>query len=136
MKHRIDQIKTLSQPIVEKLKAGGIQTFDDFQPYLRNPGMLDELSKKTGLQKDELRPVLGMADLHRLGSVEPKTAEALVHSGVHSVDQLRQQKPEELVETMKVASEKKRFETGDLSAKETQRWIEEAKTVEPAPTLR
>jgi hypothetical protein len=136
MKHRIDSVKTLAQPIVEKLKQGGVETFEDLHPYLKNTQMLDELSRKTSIEKDDLRPILGMADLNRLGTLEPKVAEALVHSGVHSVGELREQKPEQLMETMKAASEKKRFETGDLSTQVTQRWIEEAKTMEPAPALR
>jgi predicted flap endonuclease-1-like 5' DNA nuclease len=123
----INKIEGIGASHAKKLEAEGIKTAEQLLHAASSPKHRLELAKKTGFSEHHILKWVNQADLFRVKGIGRQYAELLQASGVDSVLELAQRKPEHLHASLKASNEKKRQVHLVPAAAAVGHWVEEAK---------
>ena len=129
--NRIDQIKEISPFYSERLHQMRIDTTDDLFNMCRCKEGRDELARKIGIDADTLLKWTSMADLFRIHGIGNQFSQLLEATGVMTTAELRNQDATDLSQRLYEINLKKRLSKIIPSPHIVQRWIEQAKKLEP-----
>ena len=85
----------------------GIRNSRHIFEQVENEGDLHTLSSETGIAKETLSELLGLSDLVRAYGVGPAFARILYETGIHSIDELKQFSPQQVVDLYESQTQKK-----------------------------
>lgn len=116
----------------EKLKKEGLENADEFFARAKTKIGRDELALKLKINSDKILKWANFIDLLRIENLSKNNAILLNESGVETISELKKEKPEELLEKIKKANEKKKISKTTPSIKKVEAWIENSKTLNKA----
>ena len=85
----------------------------------------------TGLTESQLLKWANMADLMRISGVGEEYSELLEAAGVDTVKELKMRRADNLAAKMKEVNEAKKLTRQTPSESQVEKWVEQAKTLEP-----
>lgn len=134
MAYRIDEIEGIGPAYKEKLNAAGIETTDSLLDTCGDKKGRAALAEKTGLSEGQLLKWTNMADLMRISGVGEEYSELLEAAGVDTVKELRNRNAENLAAKMAEVNEEKKLTRAVPSQSQVEKWVEQAKTLDPKIT--
>ena len=132
MTYKIEEIEGIGPVYGAKLSAAGVKTTADLLREGAKPSGRKKLEAATGVSGKLILEWCNHADLMRLKGVGKQFAELLEAAGVDTIKELRKRKADNLAAKMKEVNAEKKLARVSPSEKSIARWIEEAKTTEPA----
>jgi predicted flap endonuclease-1-like 5' DNA nuclease len=123
----INKIEGIGTSHTKKLEGEGITTVEQLLKAGSSPKHRQELAKKTGFAEHHILKWVNQADLFRVKGIGRQYAELLESSGVDSVLELAQRRPDHLHAALKASNDKKRQVHLVPGLSTVSRWIEEAK---------
>ena len=134
MAYKIEEIEGIGPAYGEKLAGAGIETTDDFLKLCCDKAGRAKTAEQTGLSETLLLKWANMADLMRISGVGGEYAELLEGAGVDTVKELRNRNAENLAATMSEVNEEKKLTRNVPSAGQVEKWVEQAKSLDPLIT--
>lgn len=132
MAYRIQKIEGIGPKMRDKLEQAAINTTDDLLNRCGTRKGRAETAAATGLSEADLLNWANKADLMRVSGIGEEYSDLLEAAGVDTVKELRNRNPENLAAKMKEVNEQKKLTRVVPSADTVARWIEQAKTMDPA----
>ena len=132
MTYKIEEIEGIGPAYGAKLSEAGVKTTADLLREGAKPSGRKKLEAATGISGKMILEWCNHADLMRLKGVGKQFAELLEAAGVDTIKELRKRKADNLAAKMKEVNTAKKLARVSPSEKSIARWIEEAKTTEPA----
>lgn len=129
--YKIDEIEGIGPAYAEKLTGQGIKTTDDLLEHAASAKGRDALAEKTGITKKLILTWANHADLMRISGVGGQFAELLEAAGVDTIKELRHRNAENLSTKMNELNAEKNLTKGKVSKDQVQKWIDQAKDLEP-----
>ena len=123
----INEIEGIGPSHTKKFAEVGVTTVEDLLKAGATPKGRKDLATKTGFHEHHLLKWVNQADLLRIKGVGRQYAELLQASGVDSVKELAQRKPDHLHEKLKESNEAKRQVHIVPNLTSVTDWISEAK---------
>jgi predicted flap endonuclease-1-like 5' DNA nuclease len=123
----IVDIEGVGEAYAEKLKAAGIKTVEVLLEKGATPAGRKEIESKTGLSGKYILKWVNHADLFRIKGVAGQYAELLEATGVDTVAELAQRKPENLHPAMVKANEEKKLVNVVAALSKVSDWVDQAK---------
>ena len=123
----INTIEGIGPSHAKKFAEVGVTTVEHLLKAGATPKGRKELCTKTGFHEHHLLKWVNQADLFRIKGVGRQYAELLQASGVDSVKELAQRKPDHLHETLKTSNETKRQVHIVPNLTSITNWVGEAK---------
>ncbi len=134
MSYPIETIEGVGPKYGEILRSHGItRTHHLLQRGATRKGR-KEVAAVTGLREADILKWTNMCDLMRIKGVGEEYSELLEAAGVDTVKELRVRKPDNLHKAMVEANEKKKLVRQLPSARQVERWVEQAKGLDPVMT--
>ena len=134
MPYKIDEIEGIGPAMSEKLGIAEIKTTADLLEKCCDAKGRKAVSNETGCSEKQLLKWVNMADLMRISGVGEEYSELLEVAGVDTVRELRRRNAENLTAAMKQTNEEKKLTRATPSEIIVQKWIEQAKELEPMIT--
>lgn len=134
MAYKIDEIEGIGPAYKEKLNGAGIGTTDDLLDSCCDKKGRAAMAEKTGLSEGQLLKWANMADLMRISGVGEEYSELLEAAGVDTVKELRNRNAENLAAKMAEVNEEKKLTRAVPAASQVEKWVEQAKTLDPKIT--
>ena len=134
MAYKIDEIEGIGPAYKEKLNGAGINTTDDLLDAGADKKGRAALAEKTGVGESQILKWTNMADLMRISGVGEEFSELLEAAGVDTVKELRNRNAENLAAKMAEVNEEKKLTRAVPSASQVEKWVEQAKTLDPKIT--
>lgn len=134
MAYKIDEIEGIGPAYKEKLNGAGIDTTDSLLDTCGDKKGRAALAEKTGLSESQILKWTNMADLMRISGVGEEYSELLEAAGVDTVKELRNRNAENLAVKMAEVNEEKKLTRAVPSASQVEKWVEQAKTLDPKIT--
>ena len=134
MAYKIDEIEGIGPTYRERLIGAEIQTTDDLLKYCCDARGRKQVSAQTGLSEGQLLAWSNMADMMRISGIGPQYAELLEASGVDTVKELRNRNAENLASKMGEVNSTKKLSRTSPAVSIIQKWIVEAKDIDPTIT--
>ncbi|MGQ5701812.1 DUF4332 domain-containing protein [Sandaracinobacteroides sp. A072] len=134
MAYKVSEIEGIGPKYSEKLDAAGIRTTDDLLKACGSRKGREDTAEKTGFSTAQLLKWANMADLMRVSGIGEEYSELLEAAGVDTVRELATRNAENLAAKMKEVNEEKKLTRALPAASQVQKWIDQAKTMEPAIT--
>lgn len=132
MAYKITDIEGIGPAYAEKLATAGIRTTDDLLAQCADAKGRAATAEKTGLDASRLLKWANMADLMRISGIGGEYAELLEAAGVDTVKELRTRRPDNLAAKMAEINETKKLVRQVPTEASVTKWVEQAKTIEPA----
>lgn len=132
MSYSIEEIEGIGPEYGSKLRDVDIQTTDDLLRRCGDKKGREGVATETGLSEKHLLEWVNLADLMRINGVGEEFADLLEEAGVDTVKELATRNAENLAAAMAECNEKKNLTDRVPSAETVQKWIDEAKTMDPA----
>ena len=123
----INEIEGIGPSHTKKFAEVGVTTVEDLLKAGATPKGRKDLATKTGFHEHHLLKWVNQADLLRIKGVGRQYAELLQASGVDSVKELAQRKPDHLHEKLKESNEAKNQVHLVPNLTNVTNWISEAK---------
>ena len=123
----INTIEGIGPSHTKKFAEVGVTTVEHLLKAGATPKSRKDLATKTGFHEHHLLKWVNQADLFRIKGVGRQYAELLQASGVDSVKELAQRKPDHLHEKLKTSNETKRQVHIVPNVTSITNWINEAK---------
>lgn len=134
MSYAIDKIEGVGAKYAEILRKNGIsRTHHLLERGASRKGRKD-VAKLTGLKEEQILKWANMCDLMRIKGVGEEYSELLEAAGVDTIKELRTRKPVNLHKAMVEANEKKKLVRQLPSPQQVERWIKQAKDLDPVMT--
>ena len=124
---KIVDIEGIGPVYEEKLKALGIRTVEQLLRDYSTKKARQQLAKDSGISERLILTWVNHADLFRIKGVGPQYSELLEASGVDSVPELAQRRPDNLVAKMQEVNAAKRLVRRVPVLKQVESWVEQAK---------
>ena len=134
MSYSIEEIEGIGPEYGQKLRDVDIQTTDDLLRRCGDKKGREGVSTESGLSEKHLLEWVNLADLMRINGVGEEFADLLEEAGVDTVKELATRNAENLAAAMEEVNGKKNLTDRVPSAETTQKWIDEAKTLDPVVT--
>ena len=134
MSYKIDDIEGIGPAYAEKLGAEGIKTTEDLLEHCCHKKGRAAMAEKTGISEKLVLNWANKADLMRVKGVSSQYSELLEAAGVDTVKELRNRNAENTAAKMKEVNDEKNLTNAVPSAGEVQKWIDQAKEMEPMIT--
>ncbi len=131
MSYKIDEIEGIGPAMTKKLEKAGIKTTDDLLKACCEKKGRTATADATGCTTAQLLKWANMADLMRISGVGQEFSELLEAAGVDTVKELRNRNAVNLAAAMVTTNEKKKLTRTTPSEKTVQKWIDQAKTLNP-----
>lgn len=131
---KIVDIEGIGPAYSEKLKAADITTTEKLLERGGSKKGRKEIADATGIDEKKILRWVNMADLFRVSGVGEQYSDLLEAAGVDTVKELATRRPDNLHAKMVEVNDAKNLvrQTPGLAAVE--KWVEYAKTLEPAVT--
>jgi predicted flap endonuclease-1-like 5' DNA nuclease len=130
----ITAIEGIGPANANKLGKQGIKTTEALLKVAGSATGRRDLAAATKLAEEAILEWVNRADLMRVKGVGEEYSDLLEVAGVDTVKELRRRNPANLHKAMLAANEEKNLVRRPPSLSEVERWIEYAKTLEPAVT--
>ena len=134
MGYTIEEIEGIGPTYGEKLKAAGITNTDHFLKFCCDKKGRAGIAGKTGLSESNLLKWANMADLMRINGVARQYSELLEAAGVDTVKELRTRRADNLSAKMAEVNVEKKLTKAVPNEAEVQKWIDQAKSMDPLIT--
>lgn len=131
MGYKIDEIEGIGPTYAEKLTAAGIAKTDDLLAKCGSKKGRSEVAEATGLTEKQLLKWANMADLMRIKGVGEEYSELLEAAGVDTVKELATRRADNLAAKMAEVNEEKKLTRAVPSESQVEKWVEEAKGLDP-----
>lgn len=132
MSYKIEEVEGIGPEYGQKLRDVDIQTTEDLLRRCGDKQGREGVSTETGISEKHLLEWVNLSDLMRINGVGEEFADLLEEAGVDTVKELRNRNAENLAEAMAEVNEKKNLTDRVPSAETVQKWVNEAKTLDPA----
>jgi hypothetical protein len=109
MKQTIAMFQAVTPEVAHKLSERGFHTTEDLVKLARGASSFRSLGKELGLEADLAERLVKTSMLARVDGITPPVAELLYLSGVDSVADLRDAKPESLLRRMSEVNQEGKF---------------------------
>ena len=119
----IEDIEGVGPASAEKLKAAGVSTVEKLLEMGAAKKDRVALAESTGLSETNILTWVNHADLFRINGVAGQFSELLEASGVDSVAELAQRRPDNLAAKMKEVNEAKNLANRTPSEAEVTKWV-------------
>ncbi len=130
----ISEIVEIGPAVSSKLNAAKITTVEDLLKEGATPKGRKQIADACGIEEKRVLHWVNMADLFRIKGVGTEYAELLEASGVDSVKELRNRKPDKLWHKMEEVNTDKKLVKKIPSEPQIEEFIEQAKTLPPVIT--
>lgn len=127
MVYSIDEIRGIGADVATILKLEGIRTTIALLRSAKTPKQRLKIAAKVGTDAKHVLDWATAADLMRVRGVGWEYAQLLHAAGVRTVSDLKLRNPQNLVEKMRTANNKRRLVRLLPKEKTVERWIESAK---------
>lgn len=134
MTYKIEEIEGVGPATAEKLAKADIHTTADLLSQCCAKKGRKSVAGTTGCSESHILKWTNMADLMRISGVGEEYSELLEAAGVDTVKELRNRNAENLAAAMKATNEEKNLTRTVPSSTTTQKWIDQAKTLDPLIT--
>lgn len=134
MAYKIDEIEGIGPALAEKFNAIGIKTVEKLLERGATPKGRAELAEQTGIAKEKILKFCNHADLFRIKGVAGEYSELLEASGVDTVKELRNRKPENLHAKMVEVNAEKKLVRQLPTLQKVEGFVAAAKELEPVMT--
>jgi len=134
MSYKISEIEGIGPVYAEKLAAVGITTTDHFLTRCADKKGRSATAEKSGIGEKLLLNWANKADLMRIHGVAAQFSELLEAAGVDTVKELRTRRADNLAAKMAEVNAEKNLCNAVPSAGTVQKWIDQAKELEPMIT--
>ena len=134
MAKSIEAIEGIGPAYGKKLRAVGCATPAKLLKSGATRKGRQEIAQKSGVAESIILRCVNMADLFRIKGVATQYAELLEASGVDTVKELRNRKPENLAAKMREVNAQKRLCRQVPSEKMVSDWVSQAKSLTPIVT--
>jgi predicted flap endonuclease-1-like 5' DNA nuclease len=131
LSYKIDEIEGIGPAYSAKLQEAGIKTTDDLLDNCGSGKGRKDTAEKTGLSASQLLKWANMADLMRISGVGEEYSELLEAAGVDTVKELKHRNAANLAAKMAEVNEAKNLTRRAPSQSEVEKWVEQAKGMEP-----
>lgn len=133
----IEDIEGIGPANGKKLRAAGIRSTGELLKAGGAKSGRKELAASTGIAESQVLEWVNRADLMRVKGVSTQYSDLLEAAGVDTVKELRNRKAENLCAKMKEVNDAAVAKGTSIvrrppSASEVQRWVDHAKTLDPA----
>jgi len=132
--YKVEEIEGIGPAYAKKLAAAGIETTDHLLDQCGNASGRATTADKAGITPKLLLKWANMADLMRISGVAGENAELLEAAGVDTVKELKMRKADNLAAKMAEVNAEKKLTRRVATAKQVEKWVEQAKTLEPKIT--
>jgi predicted flap endonuclease-1-like 5' DNA nuclease len=123
----IIDIEGVGEKYAEKLKGIGIVTTDDLLAKGAAPKGRKEIAEQTGIGDGLILQWVNHVDLYRINGVGSEYSDLLEASGVDTVVELAQRRPEHLVEKMEAVNKEKELVRKLPVLSQVEDWVAQAK---------
>ncbi|MDQ2664795.1 MAG: DUF4332 domain-containing protein [Gemmatimonadota bacterium] len=127
MTYKIEQIEGIGVHFAERLAAVGIHTSDDLMARCETMDGRAQLAATTDLPASMLLTWANQADLMRVNGIGTGFGQLLESSGIQSVTELSERKPENVVQLLDIVNEEKQLTRVVPPLKTVKRWVERAR---------
>lgn len=132
MAYKIDEIEGIGPKYAERLQAAGVKTTEDLLNVCGSRKGREAFAAQTEFSTSQLLKWANMADLMRISGVGEEFSELLEAAGVDTVKELATRNAENLAAKMKEVNEAKKLTRAVPAASQVQKWVDQAKSLEPA----
>ena len=132
MAYKINEIEGIGAKYAERLQTAGIKTTDDLLKACGSRKGRDDMAGQTGFSASQLLKWANMADLMRISGIGEEYSELLEAAGVDTVKELATRKADNLAAKMAEVNAAKKLTRALPAASQVQKWIDQAKTMDPA----
>ena len=112
MSINISDIEGIGPAMSEKLRAAKIETVEDLLKHGATPKGRAQIADASGVDEKRILKWVNMADLYRIKGIGSEYSELLEASGVDTVKELRNRKPDNLYQKMVEVNGKQSQEEG------------------------
>jgi len=134
MIYKISNIEGIGAVTAEKLAKAGINTTEDLLTQCCSKKGRVSTAQTTDCSASQLLTWTNMADLMRVSGIAGEFAELLKATGVDTVKELKHRNAENLAVAMKATNEQKKLTRTVPSSVMVQKWVVQAKNLEPMIT--
>lgn len=134
MRYRIIEIEGIGAVYSAKLAEAGIKSTDDLLAKCGDRKGRKKMADATGLTEHQLLKWANLADLMRINGIGTQYSELLEAAGVDTIKELRNRKADNLTEKIAEVHAAKKLTRAKPARSMVERWIAEAKSMEPAIT--
>ena len=131
MAKNIQDVEGIGPRYAEQLKQEGINTAEKLLDTACTKKGRKTLAEKTGISESMILTWVNMCDLFRINGVGGQFAELLEGAGVDTVKELRNRNAENLAAKMAEVNKAKKLCKVSPSKSMVEKWVEEAKTLDP-----
>ncbi len=136
MTYNIVDIQGIGKEFADKLKVVNIHTTEDLLKFTPDETSVKALAAKTGISENLFAKWSKMAGLMRVNGIGPQYAELLFHSGVETVEKLREQPVDGLLRKLGEVNATRNLTNGLPNIADVQKWMQNAKEVTtPQPVV-
>lgn len=133
MTYKIEQIEGIGAIFAERLAAVGVHTSDDLLARCETMEGRAHLAGTTDVPASMLMTWANQADLMRVNGIGTEFGHLLESSGIQSVTELSERKPENVVQLLDIVNEEKRLTRVVPPLKTVKRWVDRARQMAGVP---
>ncbi len=133
-RRKISDVEGIGSVAAEKLLKAGITTTDQLLDAGCDKKGRVKVASLTGLPEKQILKWVNMCDLFRINGVAGQFAELLKASGVDTVKELRNRKPENLVAKMVETNVQKKLTRQVPGVNTVSKWVSQAQELPPKIT--
>ena len=126
---KLEKIEGVGELFAQKLHEAGIATTDSLLEKGSSPHGRKEIAEKSGISEKNILKWVNQVDLARIKGISEEYGELLEVSGVDSVPELAQRKPENLMESLTRVNDSKRLVRKLPSLTQINTWVDQAKSL-------
>ncbi|CAN5860728.1 hypothetical protein BH11GEM1_BH11GEM1_21450 [soil metagenome] len=133
MTYKIEQIEGIGAHFAERLAAAGVHTSEELLAHCETMDGCRRLEATTGLPASMLMTWANQADLMRVAGIGSEFGQLLESSGIQSVKELSERKPENVVQLLDLVNEEKKLTRVVPPLKTVKRWVDRARQMTRVP---
>ena len=123
----IDDVFELTDDQRRALASCRIRTTGELLFACRDDAAVHQLAVRSGIDAQTIGRWALLADLMRINGIGRQFAELLLAAGIHSIDLLREQEPEQLVPRLQATNRQHRFSRTSPGQALVSGWIDQAR---------
>jgi predicted flap endonuclease-1-like 5' DNA nuclease len=131
MAMKISDIEGIGSANLKKLAKSNIRSVSGLLKMCASKKGRKQVADQSGIDEKQILKWANMADLYRVKGVGSEYSELLEASGVDTIKELRKRKPDNLHAKMLEVNSKKKLVRQPPSIKFVEKWVSEAKTIDP-----
>ena len=130
MPYKIEQIEGIGPHFAERLASAGVRTSDDLLSRCASDEGRRMMEMRTGISAGQLTTWAHQADLMRVNGIGSEFSQLLEASGIETVRELGDRKPENVVHLLDRVNEEKQRTGVVPPLKTVSKWVERARRME------